>query len=135
MTPCYIISGFLQAFLRKRDDFTLHESGPISEWELTPKEESMGDILERLGKGEAVEFTAGQMEDYFKNLSNHPKYDCINLATKFLASLVRKRIVLHKEREGDKGLKSIGKRDDRPLSTLPTFQLLKQNQADKAIFQ
>ena len=72
----------------------------------------MGDILERLSKGEAVELTAGQMEDYFKNLSNHPKYDSINLATKFLANLVMKRIVLQKEGEGDKGAKSIGKRDD-----------------------
>ena len=109
---CLIISGFLRAFLRKRDKFIMNDSGPISEWELTPKEDSMGDIMERLSKGEAAELTAGQMEDYFSNLSNHSKFDSINLATKIFAHLIGKQIVIEREGEGDLGTKSIGKRDD-----------------------
>ena len=104
---CLIISGFLRALLRKRDKFIMHESGSISEWELTPKEKSRKDILERLSKGEAVEFKAGQMEDYFRNLSNHPKYDSINLASKFFANMVAKSIGHMNPKS-----KSIGKRDD-----------------------
>ena len=85
----------------------MNDSGPISEWELTPKEDSMEDIMERLSKGEAVEFKAGQMEDYFRNLSNHPKYDSINLASKFFANMVAKSIGHMNPKS-----KSIGKRDD-----------------------
>ena len=90
----------------------MHDSGPISEWELMPKEESMGDIMELLSKGEAVELTAGQMEDYFSNLSNHSKFDSINWATKIFAHQIGKQIVIQREGEGDLGTKSIGKRDD-----------------------
>ena len=69
----------------------------------------MEDIVDLISKGEEVELTADQMKTYFKNLSNHPKFDGVNHSTKYFHYLVRERIILHKEGVGDKGAKTIGK--------------------------
>lgn len=149
-----MILNFLKAFLRKTNQILVDKS--IPDIKMIPKINARGFFLEmstwEFETQSIFNLSSDELENYFHDVDDHPKFDIIDTNTKYLHKRLVREVVLHHSPEDDGGMRTVGEiclpkppRDDLKYKTIEAVPGLKipdddedfmdQSELEKFIFE